>query len=324
MKKIIFLLFLISIFINTALAESPRLIEIQNIDKSQEFTYENNIFTQITTLDNTDRITEIKIYLSNSNSNNTAIALNFSNNITFFSQTNKFNFLGIIPYVEVKHYAIFINEGVNYSLFNQTKTHLNIIPTDLIVYIKYDINSGNTTFTTVSSLNILDNLEYSTKNYLGMPSNNIILNGLTTFTTKITVKDIYQDITLKSKKEKLSSISKFIYDVFTLKIPFTDIKLLDENDTLLMLLTIFDIFIFVSIILYSIIFVYPFLMLFIIVTLGNYYSTYQANDIKEFIFYLGQYYKFVINLFYNIIRVIIDIFIKLFIGIMELIGGIIP
>ena len=321
MRKIILLILFFIIFVNNCSSINSLLYEIENVEKSQWYEFENNIFTEIKLLDDSDRITEINIILENNLPNNTGIITTYPNNISYIVYTNKYNFLNLIPYTQIIHNSTFIHEGNNYTLFSENKTHLSLINEDILIKQKYDLGTGNSTFSVLSTYFILDNLDYSTKNFNGLPASSVIFNGLSKFKLKIKVEDIGQKMLIKSKRDKLSSISSFLYDVITLKVPFTDIRIVDDNDTLIFLFSIFDLFILSIIVVFNIIFIYPYLILIYLLSLANFYTAFKSNSNKEFVLYYTEYWKNIVNLFYQLLKTILEFIINLITALINLIRG---
>lgn len=320
-KKLIIFLVLIFLISNVKAEASNSTLFIIPYT-SDEFTHiiENNIFTTLQIENDENRIIEIETTLNNNDYNtNTGIVINLSNNYTYTVQTQKFTWY-LIPYENITHTLTFRN----YTIFNQTKTVSNILQYDIKTKITYDIQTGKTKFYTSSGFDYNSSLQYTTNKFNGLPAELIIFNGLTIFDIKIKNSNIGSKISILEKKNKLSTISGIIYDIITLHIPIIDKQIFDDNETLLNLFLFLDLFFSIVYIVFAIIFIYTYLILIWIISIVNIISCYKANTTKEFIVNMTEYYKIIINAFYNMIIPIINIIIRLINGLINAISNLIP
>jgi len=282
-KLIIFVLILMmSIVPIPVTAYNIQVINIENIQKEFKFEYTNLTYAQFKTLDASDKITKLVITLKDKDVNS-GIMVNFSGNVTYTALTSKYLYLGFIPYKNVTHFMTY----KNYTIFRESKNYNTIFAFDSTIDIEYNVNNGNTTFQFSPNANIIDILKYYTGGYTGLPTDSFVAKSLTKFDMVLEVKDINENLFIKSRKAALSVISQYIYGILTLN------GVLGENDILLSLLSILDIFFTITVIVFALLFIYPNLIIIWIITIGNIYSAYHANTLKQFIIYLKAYYIFV-------------------------------
>jgi len=307
MVKLIVSVFLILSFASIANAETMNttLIEIHNIDKKYEKEIKNNILTQVVTLDDTDRITKIKVTLDAYNISNlynykTAIRMNFSNNISFTVIQNPYKVFWVIPHREIRMFAFY----KNYTLFSKNQTFLNTIPSNIIIDIKYDYTTSNSTFEiTTGTHSAFTGLVYSTKEYVGMPSNNILFDGLSKFDLKILVEDIGYKTGFAEQKESLGVITKTIYKILT-------VGGLYESELLLNILKLFDTLFTIISVIFQLIFIYPYILILYIITIGNFYCSWKSNTPKEVLINMQIYYKAVGIVIYNVMLKLYELIIN--------------
>jgi hypothetical protein len=314
--KIILMFCIILMNINISSAMDISIFNIPNVITEQSFKYENNMYSEFKTIDNTDRITEIIIEMDNSFSNNTGIQINLSNNFTYSLVADKFTFLGLNTYMNINQSLIYNG----YSIFNDSKTAPNFLNNKIKIDILYDDKTKQTIVREMHTSSITWNYLYETSNYIGMPSSDITIQGLSKFDAEIKVKDMSSQLSLN--KNKLSLFTGVIYGILSFKftIPLTNLSIgFGENETLLNVLLILDMFFFYISVFLTLLFTYPYLLIVWIFTIGNVFIAFKSNSIREMVFNFSVYYTYMMNKAYIIITYFIQIVIRIITAITNMI-----
>lgn len=311
MKKLIILLILLFTSTIVVTADEPTAIEIYDIADTQTFKFKDNIYSVFKVMDDSDRITEMNIMLTSANINyDTGVTINLSNNFSYTVVERRFNYLYFIPYREIRHHVLYQNR----TILMGNETYLNILPVNININIKYNINNGNTSFLVMPSANYFNNLQFESDKFVGIPANQVTINSLSKFDVDITVMDIGNRLNIAEQKRELSGLSKNLYKLLTLG------GWIGESTILLSTLRLIDLFFNFMVFLYNIIFVFPILLLFWIITVGNFYVSWKSNTCKEFLTYYYIYYIGVGGLFLNILHNAY----RLIVRIIQAIGSLIP
>lgn len=320
MNKIIYILIISMLIQSVSAIQSATIIDIpETTDTPLKLTYQNNIYTQFLTHGD-NYISEIGIDINNFEGNSTAIRLNYDNNVTILINTVKrtgLSFSCIISCMDVRQIIYYTNStGANFEINNQTKTWNNILNLKLHVVQKYDASTGNTSIITTNTFIVANNVSaiyFDSNLNLGLPSQNIAINSLSSFDISIIIDNIVDTIETQAQINQLSPISKAIYKFLTLGGFF------GENEILLGILTILDIFFWFIIIIISVIFTYPWLIVIWLITFGNLYIAYYAStNYRELLLRGVEYYKFTIEKIYNTLTKIIEIIINIIKAIAQL------
>lgn len=311
MKKLIIVLILLLTSTIVVAADEPTAVEIHDIADTQTLKFKDNIYSVFKVMDDSDRITEINIMLSSANINyDTGVTINLSNNFSYTVVERRFNYLYFIPYREIRHHVLYQNK----TILMGNETYLNILPVNININIKYDINNGNTSFLVMPSANYFNNLQFESDKFVGIPANQVTINALSKFDVDITIMDIGNRLNVAEQKRELSGLSKNIYKLLTLG------GWIGESTILLSTLRLLDLFFNFMILLYNVIFVFPILLMFWIITVGNFYVSWKSNTPKDFLTWYFAYYKGVGR---SVINILHDAY-RLIIRIIQAIGSLIP
>lgn len=307
MKKILFYLFFVFFIAQIGSAIEPQTYTLEKIDGTdeREFIIENGVYDQINTIDSTNGIIEYNIYVETNSTNGTTI-INMSNGVTI-----KMFYQKSYQYITVPYISIFmIGEFNNYTIFNYRDNYTNIVDSPINLHAEYNINSGNTT---IGYNYLLHKKVFETNKFAGLPTEKLILLSMTTYKAKIKYMNIPDTIKLNENLNTLNPILKFLYDLLNIILPYSVMKVI------LILLMLLNTLFTIIYILFAIIFKYPLLIIFWIITIGNFYVGFYSNYPKEILYYYQIYYKNVINFFGKVFIEIVNIILRLIDSIRNLI-----
>jgi hypothetical protein len=302
-------------------------------------TYTDNIQSEFKTLSQDDRITELKIILDNTNigQNNTALWIKFENNASYILTVKKYmeyQFFGWggIPYEDVTQTITF----QNYTAYNHTTSSAFYTTADIEIDYRWlnkvtevgycDILSTcivPTGFIRYDPLNISNSTNFYTSSYIGLPSQDLTITGLSKFTVTIIYKNLVQKAAIASQKEKLSSLSLLIYKLingvfnavngigsviggmFAFVTGAQDASITNpfdaDNELLLNILTILDDFFWAVGILVVLTLTYPWLLIVWALIIGNFYVAWKSTSIREIFFNYSDYFRYITKGAYSVI-----------------------
>ena len=279
-NKIIIIILFSIIFINSVDAsQNKTVINIDNIKNKQTVSYNDIINTQINVIDNSDRIINIDVSLNIDDADNNGLVINLSEKFNIVVLSKKYTYY-LIPMQEVILYGYYDNV----TIFRESNNYSNLLDMDLLTVIKYDVTTENTSVRLQP--HISKPLFFETNSFMGLPANNIHIKGTSKFNFNAYVIDYSNYLAQNSAKNDLGSVTGGLYYLLTIGNLFESASLII---VLRLLDTIFDIFNFI----FNILFVFPFLLLFWMVIMGNFYAGFKSNDRKELIIYYMEYYKFI-------------------------------
>jgi len=312
-KNKIFYLLILLLFINISSASfNQTVFNVENVNDKKTFSTENNINSQINILDNTDRITEIRIKLDIDDNDNNGININISEKFNIVVLSKKYTYY-LIPMQEVIMYGYYNN----ITFFRDSKNYSNLIDLNLKIDIKYNIDIENTSILVQPNLVLPfrsdDYLDFETNDFMGLPASTLNIIANSKFDFDILVIDYTTTMSKKIAKSELKGLSKDLYYLLTIGNLF-------ESSSLITMLKLFDSIFTIFRLIFDLLFVFPFLILFWILIIGNFYTAYKSNNRKEIIFNYMEYYKYICNIFINIMKWVYASIIR----IITAIGNLIP
>ncbi len=297
----------------------------------------------------------IKFDIPSNGSNQSALKLQFDNNVSYLVRTNKYFSISF----QCIGYCIDINEilyvslnGTNYQpLLNKTKTYNYITTGSIAIDYNYDTVSGNTTiFMGHGSSDVIanvnqafginsTNVDFSTHLNIGLPSQNVLISTLSPFngntfvgvnefgmsgtTVHIYVQDGAGFNTIVLLKQQLSTISGILYAIVTLHLKIDlfgiDIQLLPDSEALLKIFLIFDTLFDIIYFIFALIFTYPYLILIWAITFGNIFVAWSSTSLREIIFNYRDYFMFVIKTSIGTLKYLYNIIVRIITAITNMI-----
>ena len=305
--KTILFLFLLIISLNNVSADNYAVHELPNVESMEVFNYQNNIYSTVKILDNSDSIIRIQTILNDYNNTDNGILINFSNEYSYTVLSKKFTYWGI-PYKTVTHFMTY----KNYTIFNESEDYMNIISTSMTIDVEYNKNTRNTTFNIYPAITLSDSMFYETDRFGGLPTNITTFRSLDLFKLKITVQDMGKLDLIGEKKQSLSKLSRGIYTLITIGGTF-------ESETILYILILFDLLFSFIYLIFLLLFVYPYLIIIWIIIIGNFkvcHNAYSYNDLYK---NYEDYYKSIFKLIASIGKYLYTVLIQFLIMLRNLI-----
>lgn len=283
-------------------AIAPSLFVLDAAKGESTFELKDNIYTQIKTIDDKDVITHYELIFQ-SPENITGIDINISGkiNLKVLVEKQYFTILGVntgIPYMRITQFATF----KNYTIFYMNETYLNLVGSDITISHDYDLSSSMSTFKTSYNL---DSQTYANKSYLGLPAYNASFNGLTKFDLKITYVNRDEIESSTQKYDALNPILKFLYDILDI------LTLYKASSFLMTLFSLFNMVLNIVALIFAMIFVYPYILILYVITVGNFYCGFKASSWKEFLTRNIEYYTICMQKVYEGVLFIYDLIIRL-------------
>lgn len=306
-SKLIIFLCLLIISMGSVSANNYALHELPDIESNEIFNYENNIYSTVKVLDDSDSIIRIQAILDDYNNTNNGLLINFSNEYSYTVLSKKFTYWGI-PYKTVTHFMTY----ENYTIFNESEDYMNIIETSMTIDVEYDKNNRNTTFNIYPAITLSDGLFYETDRFGGLPTNITTFRGMDLFKLKITVQDMGKLDLIGEKKQSLSRLSRGIYTLITIGGTF-------ESETILYILVLFDILFSFIYFIFLLIFVYPYLIIMWIIIIGNFKACHNAYSYNALYRNYETYYMSVFKLSSSVGKYLYTILIQFLIMLRNLI-----
>lgn len=303
MKKLLILFIYLMFFTISANAEfNQSIFYIENVKEELTYTVNDNINSKIILLDDSDRIIKTEIDLNNDG--NVLININITDMFNIGVLSKKYTYLSIFPMQEVIMYG-YIN---NATFMIQSENYSNYFNNPLRIRIVYDIETENTTIKIIPNLilpmDLSSQMKYETDKNIGFPAKNLSLTANRDFNFKIDVIDYSKKIKEYQNKEALSGISSTLYYLLTIGGLF-------ESSYILTILRILDsIFYFFNIV-FNLLFVYKYLVIIWIMIIGNIFVGFKSNTLSELPGIYVEYYSSIFKIFFELMKYVYDIIIKL-------------
>jgi hypothetical protein len=320
-KNILFVCLIILLNIQLATAVAPQVIDISSVTTEQTLKYDNVLFTTFnTSADN--YITEIKITVGSAPNQSLAdwLWLNENFGVTVglqngFAYTTLYNNEGLLRGSFSTKYAHFEKfNGTNITgdhisgiVFSQNATKFLFFKPKPEVYIKYNIDTGITTYTFEPTLiltygglnNQGDFLENTTDFYSGMPSQSMTIQSTQLLSVELKVRE-KGVITLAEQANALSGLSKFIYKFVTAIMAIVTLGKITDSSVLLYFLLFLDTLFTIMIFFIELFFFKFYLVLMYIIIIGNFWCGNRAINLHSLLQEYQQYYKAVFSAFYTL------------------------
>jgi len=312
-NNLIFVILCVVLFANLAhpAYSTASQFLLENTVNEKEVKFENNIQSQFITEDQSDKITELYIILENNGfQNNTAMMISFERNTTYIIQTNKYYYLGVLPYMELSQRLV-VN---NYTVFNKTTQENNVIPGNIVVKYRWDFESTNTTIQTGNFLQTSDisNITYSTESTIGLPSGNVTIAAMSPFIVRITYDDINRKISIQAKKDTLSPVSILLYYIINSVYKLLSLNINADSELLLNMLALLDYLFFFLQIVFLIVVRYPYLVMVWVLIAGNFYVAWKSNNLSTIVMNYKEFYAGFFNAVYVLALNVWNIIVQLF------------
>lgn len=293
--KIILILLISLLFVNIGGASfNQTVFNVDNIKEEKTFSATDNINSKINIVDNSDRIVEISIRLNTKNDNNNGVNINLSEKFNIVVLGKKYTYY-LMPMQEVIVYGYYDN----ITFFRVTGNFTNLIDTPITINIKYDMEIQNTSVMVQPNLILPfrfdDYLSFKTNSFMGLPASNLSIVSNSKFDFKILVIDYTNAVYKNTVKTDLSGISNGLYYLLTIGNLF-------ESSSLITILKLLDSIFLIFNLVFNMLFVFPYLILFWVLIIGNFYTAYKSDNRKEIIFNFMEYYKYIGSAFINLMR----------------------
>jgi len=284
-------------------AATPSIFVLDAAKGESSFEVKDNIYTKIQTIDEKDIIKHYEITIQ-SPENITGIDINISEriNIKVLMERQYYTVFGFntgISYMQVTQFATF----KNYTIFYMNETYLDMLGSDITISHDYDLDSSMSTFKTSYNM---QSQTYANKSYLGLPAFNISFNGLSKFDLKIDYVNHDEIESATQKYNNLNPVLKFLYDVLDL------ITLYKASSFLMTLFSLFNMVLNIVGLIFAMIFIYPYIIILYIITVGNFYCGFKSSSWKDFLMLNVQYYTTCAQKAYQGAIFIYDVIVGLF------------
>lgn len=312
-NKIILILILI-MFINNVNADFNQTIyNIDNVINKEHFKVKDNINSKFNLIDDSDRITNIQIKLKTDNRINNGININLSEKFNIVVLSREYTSYYLLPMKEIIVYG-YVD---NITFFKLSDNYTNIINTPITIDLIYTIETSNTSIMVQPNLVLpfrADNyLNYEIDKFIGMPTTNINIVSNNKFDIDLLIIDYGRELIKLNSKTELHGISKGLYYILTLGNLF-------ESSSLILVLKLLDSLFIVLEVVFNLIFIFPYLILYWILITGNFYSAFKSNNRKELMLNYVIYYKFIGNIFIDLMKWIYTTILRL----LTTIGNLLP
>ncbi len=279
---------------------SAEIIQIQLpvTEDTKDFTFSDNNQIELVTTDTSNTISELKLSMRanlNNTSENRNAVITLGNNFTYIFLEKKYYYqiFGIDTPLRRHNLVQYLNYESR-TVFNQTIDESDLYPAAIFLTITFDVGTANTTFNMQTT--IITYREYTDKNYMGMPSPDILIQSTLPFDLTGTYINYYQKVEFQNKVKQLGGLARILYKALTLNGYFGDSDLIYSVVSIIQLFLDFISFIF------AMFFTYPYLILVYIITFGNFFVAYKSNTLREIVFNYKDYIIFLMKTTYGAVN----------------------
>jgi hypothetical protein len=331
-QKLVFGLLIILFSISFVNAMAPQKIDIPSVANEGVQTYSNVLYAEFNTSPD-NYITEMKVTIGSAPNQSLSdwlwINENFGVTATFqggFAYTILYDNAGLLRgsfNTKYTHFEKFNGTDANGNqtvglVFSQNATKFLLFKPKPEMYVKYDVNTGLTTYIfeptvilTYGGLNKQgDFLENVTDFYSGMPSQSILLQStqLMKVEFKIREKGV---VTLSEQANSLSGISKFLYRLLTAILSIITLGKITDSSIILYFLLFLDTLFLLMVFFVELFFFKFYIVLMYIIIIGNFWCANRAVNLHSMLQEYQQYYKSIIKTFYALYTYMYGIVLKI-------------